>query len=151
MAFFSNEPVLSYDDISRLFDLDPSFGGGRRGGHHSHGVHRGNRGSSSEPLGRGGYQPKMDIYEAQDTNKVTAVFELPGLAKEAINLDISPQNGRLTVSGENVLTYAPKEDGEYGWVHRERQSGRFSRTIPLPAGTEVSLIHRSSLSVLTKP
>lgn len=137
MSFYYNEPFLSFNDIFPLFDSEEN---GRRGGPRSRTTHRGRVAGSQSPveLGRGGYQPKVDIYESEKENLVTVVFELPGISKEAITLDINPQNGRLSVSGDNSLSYGPK-DNEHGWVHRERPSGRFSRAIPLPAGTEVSL------------
>ena len=77
----------------------------------------------------------MDIHESPDSNLVTATFELPGLTKENVNIDI--QNNSLLVSGE-VSTSS--ELNENGYVHRERRTGRFSRRVPLPAGTTVSFV-----------
>lgn len=64
---------------------------------------------------------------------MTATFELPGLKKEDVNIDV--QNNRLTVSGETKISSDVKEEG---YVMRERRYGKFSRTLPLPAGTNVS-------------
>ena len=80
-----------------------------------------------------GFTPRMDIHESPEQNVVTATFELPGLTRENVNIDI--QNGRLVVSGEQTIS---KDVEEKGFVHRERQTGRFSRTLPLPTGTKVS-------------
>ena len=78
---------------------------------------------------------RMDIHESPDSNVVTATFELPGLTKENVNIDI--QNSSLLVTGEVTTS---NELNENGYVHRERRTGKFSRRIPLPAGTSVSLL-----------
>jgi HSP20 family protein len=68
----------------------------------------------------------MDAYENAD-NTVTASFELPGLKKEDVKIDVQP--GRLTVSGECT---GSSEGAKDSYAIRERRLGRFSRTIPLP-------------------
>jgi len=76
----------------------------------------------------------MNLHEDQEGSVVTATFELPGLSKDNVKIDV--QNGNLTVSG-SVSDSSERE--EHPYVIRERRSGRFSRTIKLPEGTEVSL------------
>ncbi|CAL1697841.1 unnamed protein product [Somion occarium] len=71
----------------------------------------------------------MDIYEDEKRNIVTATFELPGLKKEDVNIDI--HNNVLSVSGESKVS---SERDEHGYAVRERRYGRFSRSIPLPQG-----------------
>ncbi|PFH49084.1 hypothetical protein AMATHDRAFT_148491 [Amanita thiersii Skay4041] len=83
-------------------------------------------------------RPKMDIHEDVGTNTVTAVLELPGLAKENVNIEV--HNGRLTISGE---TKSSAERGDSGYAVRERSFGKFSRTINLPQGIKDNEIKAS--------
>ena len=76
----------------------------------------------------------MDLHENAEDNLVTATFELPGLAKDKVNIDM--HNGNLTVSGE---VSESTEKSEHGYTVRERRTGRFSRSIKLPEGTKVSM------------
>jgi hypothetical protein len=75
----------------------------------------------------------MDVHEDVKSNTVTATFELPGLKKEDVNIDV--HNNRLTVSGE-TKTSSEREEG--GYAIRERTLGSFSRALQLPAGVKVS-------------
>ena len=77
----------------------------------------------------------MDLHEDPEKNTVTATFELPGLSKDKVNIDV--HNGNLTISG-GVSESAEKE--EHPYVIRERRSGRFSRIVKLPEGTDVSFL-----------
>ena len=74
----------------------------------------------------------MDVHEDNEKNLVTATFELPGLNKENVNIDL--RNDTLTVSGESRIS---SEKDESGYAVRERRFGRFSRSIPLPKGVKV--------------
>ena len=74
----------------------------------------------------------MDVHEDPERNLVTATFELPGLTKEKVNIDV--QNGNLTVFGEVTES---AERNEHGYTIRERRTGRFSRSVRLPEGTQV--------------
>ena len=74
----------------------------------------------------------MDLREDPNANSVTAVFELPGLTKEDVHIDV--QNNRLMISGEAKASSDHEEDG---WVIRERTRGSFSRTLQLPTGVKV--------------
>ena len=76
---------------------------------------------------------RVDVHEDKEKNLVTAAFELPGIAKEDINIDV--QNNVLTVSGE---TNSGMNKNENAFVLRERRFGRFSRSIPVPEGIKVS-------------
>jgi HSP20 family protein len=75
----------------------------------------------------------MDVHEDKEKNTVTATFELPGLAKENVNIDV--HNNLLTVSGESKIS---SERDEHGYAVRERRYGKFSRSIPLPQGIKAS-------------
>ncbi|KAL5533592.1 hypothetical protein ACEPAG_52 [Sanghuangporus baumii] len=123
MSVYYYEPFFSFNDLSRIFD-----DAWTRPGAGSQQVMRADQGDRSVARG---FTPKVDIFESQEQNRVTAVFELPGLSKENVNIDV--QNGRLVISGEQQLS---KDVDEKGLVHRERNYGRFSRTIPLPQGVK---------------
>ena len=74
----------------------------------------------------------MDLHEDQDKNLVTATFELPGLTKENVQIDV--KDNVLTVSGESTIS---SERDEKGYSVRERRYGKFSRSLPLPQGIKV--------------
>jgi HSP20 family protein len=80
----------------------------------------------------------MDLHEDAEKNLVTATFELPGLKKEEISIDV--HNGRLTVSAESKLS---SEHDENGYAVRERRFGRLSRTLQLPQGLKEEEIKAS--------
>ena len=75
----------------------------------------------------------MDLHEDREKNLVTATFELPGLNKENVAIDM--HNNVLTVSGESKFE---SENNENGYLLRERRFGRFSRSLPVPQGIKVS-------------
>jgi HSP20 family protein len=75
----------------------------------------------------------MDVHYDKDTNNVNVTFELPGLQKEDVSIDV--HNNVLTVSGEDKTT---SERSEGGYVIRERRYGKFSRSLSLPQGLKVS-------------
>ena len=75
----------------------------------------------------------MDLHEDAEKNTVTATFELPGMKKEDVQIGI--HDGRLTVSGETKVS---EEHNKDGYAVRERRFGKFSRTLRLPPGVNVS-------------
>jgi len=77
----------------------------------------------------------VDIREDKATNLVTATFELPGMKKEDVQIDV--HNDMLTVSGETRTANKREEDG---FVLRERRYGKFSRSLSLPKGIQVSIV-----------
>ncbi|KAL1722602.1 HSP20-like chaperone, partial [Schizophyllum commune] len=76
-------------------------------------------------------RPRMDLHEDAEKNLVTATFELPGLKKEDVQVNV--QNGLLTVSGE---TKSESDKEEQGYAVRERRYGKISRTLRLPEGVK---------------
>ena len=76
---------------------------------------------------------RLDLHEDKDKNLVTATFELPGLAKENVNIDLT--DNVLTISGESTIS---SERDEKGYAVRERRYGKFSRSLPVPQGIKVS-------------
>ena len=71
----------------------------------------------------------------KDTNNVNVTFELPGLQKEDVSIDV--HNNVLTVSGEDRTS---SERSEGGYVIRERRYGKFSRSLSLPQSVKVSIL-----------
>jgi len=76
----------------------------------------------------------MDLHENSEKNLVSATFELPGVKKEDVQLEVC--DGRLTVSAE---TKSSVEHEESGYALRERRFGKFSRSLKLPKGVNVSI------------
>lgn len=76
----------------------------------------------------------MDLHENPEANTVTATFELPGVGKEDVQIDVHDRH--LVVSGESRHTADRNEDG---YAIRERRFGRFSRMVQLPDGVKVSI------------
>jgi len=122
------EPFFSLSDFHRLFDDTVS----------SRNTGGNNQRNEGQRDILGTFQPKIDVHESQKENSVTATFELPGLKKEDVSIDV--HNNRLIVSGE---TKSEKDVDHSGYVVRERRSGKFSRTLPLPAGTQPEQIKAS--------
>jgi HSP20 family molecular chaperone IbpA len=76
---------------------------------------------------------RMNVHYDEDTNNVNVDFELPGLQKEDVAIDV--HNNVLTVSGKNK---ASSERSEGGYVVRECRDSKFMRRLSLPQGVKVS-------------
>jgi HSP20 family protein len=76
---------------------------------------------------------RLDIHHNDKANTVTATFDLPGMQKEDVTINI--HNNILTVSGETKVT---SDRNEEGFALRERRFGKFSRSMSLPQGVKVS-------------
>lgn len=74
----------------------------------------------------------MDVHENPEANTVTATFELPGVRKEDVSIDVRDRH--LVVSGESRQD-SQRDEG--GYAVRERRFGRFARTVQLPQGVKV--------------
>lgn len=68
--------------------------------------------------------PPINVFGDKDGVVVRA--EVPGLAADALNLEVEASH--LTLSGERK--FEPRQDG--GYHRRERRGGKFSRTLRLP-------------------
>ncbi|KAI0776795.1 HSP20-like chaperone [Trametes elegans] len=123
LSTFFTEPFYSLADFDRLFD--EAFNA-RTGS--SAVAPRGQEGANANAVSRP-LRPRMDLHEDQEKNLVTATFELPGLTKENVQIDV--KDNVLTVSGESTLS---TERDEKGYSVRERRYGKFSRSLPLPQG-----------------
>lgn len=80
------------------------------------------------------WAPAMDVL-SQDGDLVVRA-ELPGMKQE--DVDITIQNGVLTISGEHK---AEQEDERGGYYMRERRRGSFRRSLTLPENVDESKIH----------
>lgn len=72
--------------------------------------------------------PPIDAFRTEEGLVVR--MELPGLSPDEV--EISVQEGVLTVSGERAMDADVKEDA---WLRRERPVGAFERSFALPEGT----------------
>ena len=69
--------------------------------------------------------PKLDVAELKDKYEIKA--ELPGMDEKDINLSV--EDGLLTISGEKK---AESEEKEKGYYLKECSYGSFSRSVRLP-------------------
>jgi HSP20 family protein len=82
-------------------------------------------GGTEPALTASSFVPAVDIYE--DEHNIILTAETPGIEEK--DLDISVENGVLTVSGERRMDNEEKQDN----FHRiERSYGRFTRSFTLP-------------------
>lgn len=81
----------------------------------------------------GGLVPPIDAFRTDEGLVVR--LELPGMTGD--DVDVSVDEGTLTISGERRLDDAVAEDQ---WVRRERPIGSFQRSFSLPEGTDASKI-----------
>ncbi|KAJ3506468.1 hypothetical protein NMY22_g17240 [Coprinellus aureogranulatus] len=125
-SVFFYEPFY---DVDRFFD--EAFGTGRRPISGNEGQVQRSGASGNVDGAVRAFKPRMDLHEDKEKNLVTATFELPGMKKEDINIDV--HNGRLTVSAESKMS---SEHEESGYAVRERRFGKFSRTLQLPQGVK---------------
>ncbi|KAL1938086.1 hypothetical protein VTO73DRAFT_11915 [Trametes versicolor] len=129
LSTFFTEPFYFLADFDRLFDeafnARTSAVAPRQQGNNSNAV--------SRPL-----RPRLDLHEDQEKNLVTATFELPGLSKENVQIDV--RDNVLTVSGESTIS---SERDDKGYSVRERRFGKFSRSLPLPQGIKPEEIKAS--------
>ena len=83
------------------------------------------------------WAPALDISERKDAYLVTV--ELPGV--EADDLDITMEDGLLTIQGERQFTSESSSEQQF---HRiERRYGAFRRSITLPAQVQAEQIQAS--------
>jgi HSP20 family protein len=84
------------------------------------------RGNDEGLMTSGTWVPPVDIYQNGD-QEVVLKAELPDMARE--DIDITVDNGTLTIRGEKKLSAEVKEEQ----FHRiERRYGAFSRSFSLP-------------------
>ena len=94
-----------------------------------------------------GWSPALDVYDDKDSYQVSV--ELPGMKKE--DIDISMQDGVLTVSGERKHERENKEGQTF---RSERYFGKFQRSITLPSGvdpTKVTATYKEGVLLIHLP
>ena len=77
---------------------------------------------------RGLWFPALDVYETE--NAYVVELDLPGVHPE--NVDLSFEQGTLTIRGQRAPTVKTPEKGELRVFSAERVSGSFVRSVRLP-------------------
>ncbi|OSD07691.1 HSP20-like chaperone [Trametes coccinea BRFM310] len=133
LSNFFNDPffVDPFADFDRLFDEAFARRTGNAGANNQ--LQTQNANAAPRVL-----RPRVDVHEDKEKNLVTATFELPGINKQNVNIDL--RNNVLTVSGESK---DESEKQENGYVVRERRFGRFARSLPVPEGIKPEEIKAS--------
>ncbi|KAF7373338.1 Heat shock protein 16 [Mycena sanguinolenta] len=140
MSVFYYDP---FHDVERM--INDSFG--RMGGYNNQGQSQRHDGDGNEV--QRAIRPRMDLHEDSKANTVTATFELPGVKKEDVQIDV--HNGRLSISAETKLSENFEKDG---YAIRERRFGKIARTLQLPQGVnenEVKAAMDNGLLTITFP
>ncbi|TFY61360.1 hypothetical protein EVG20_g7086 [Dentipellis fragilis] len=127
MSLTFYEPCYSLSDFDRLFD--EAF--------NARTPTAGRRQIGQQEQGQVSLRPRMDVHEDKEKNIVTTTFELPGLKKEDVDIEVN--NNLLTVSGTAKSDSKRKEEG---YTVRERRFGKFLRQVSLPEGTKASSLSR---------
>jgi len=81
--------------------------------------------SSETGLGRGAWNPSVDIFESKD--HIVLEAELPGISPDDVNISI--ENNVLTIHGERRFE---KQDDSENFHRMERSYGSFTRSFTLP-------------------
>ncbi len=91
----------------------------------------------ADPSANGGsFVPSADVYETPDCIQLR--LEIPGVDEEDLN--ITMENGVLTVRGERKLEEGEKEES---FLRMERPYGAFSRSFTLPQTVDTDHINAS--------
>ncbi|KAJ7690332.1 small heat shock protein [Mycena rosella] len=88
----------------------------------------------------------MDLHEDSTANTVTATFELPGIKKEDVHIDV--HDGRLSVAAESKMSETHERNG---YAIQERRLGKIARTLQLPQGVTVRPRWRMGVLTVTFP
>jgi HSP20 family protein len=83
------------------------------------------RGFDEEAIGRGAWNPSVDIYENKD--QIVLEAELPGMNRE--DFELSVENNVITLRGERRFE---KKDDTDNYHRVERSYGSFTRSFTLP-------------------
>ena len=88
---------------------------------------------------RGLWFPALDVYETE--NAYVVELDLPGVHLE--NVDLSFEQGTLTIRGQRAPTVKTPEKGELRVFSAERVSGAFIRSVRLPEYVDSEKIEAS--------
>lgn len=83
------------------------------------------RGFGEEGIGRGAWNPSVDIYENKD--QIVLEAELPGMNRE--DFDLTVENNVITLRGQRQFE---KKDETDNYHRVERSYGSFTRSFTLP-------------------
>ena len=89
-----------------------------------------------------GWTPAVDVRE--DNKEIALEIELPGI--KPADVEVTAENGVLTVSGEKQSTTREENEGRYHVV--ERSYGSFVRSFQLPQGVDENRIEAEFLDGL---
>ena len=95
--------------------------------------------SGSQLDSRGLWFPALDVYETE--NAYVVELDLPGVHPE--NVDLSFEQGTLTIRGQRAPTVKTPEKGELRVFSAERVSGSFIRSVRLPEYVDSEKIEAS--------
>ena len=99
---------------------------------------------------RGLWFPALDVYETEGA--YVAELDLPGVHPE--NVDISFEQGTLTIRGTRAPTVKTPEKGELRVFSAERVSGSFIRSVRLPEyvdGEKIEAAYTNGVLTVTIP
>lgn len=80
-----------------------------------------------------GWAPAIDMVDAKE--EIVLRADLPGMDEKSI--DVSVQDGTVTISGERK---EEKEEKKEDYYYAERSYGAFSRTVMLPVGVDADRV-----------
>jgi HSP20 family protein len=80
--------------------------------------------------GRTGWAPPVDVRE--DSTEIVLEIELPGIKPD--DVEVTAENGVLTIRGEKQSTSTEGSEGRYHVI--ERSYGSFTRSFQLPNGVD---------------
>lgn len=78
-----------------------------------------------DPLNTGLWSPSVDMHE--EDGKLIVKADLPGVKKE--DVEITTTEDAITLEAQTVEA---KAEAKHGYYYRERCTGHFLRTLPLP-------------------
>lgn len=105
------------------------------------------RGFGEEGIGRGAWNPSVDIYENKD--QIVLEAELPGMNRE--DFELSVENNVITLRGERQFE---KKDDSDNYHRVERSYGSFTRSFTLPqtvSGEGATAEYRNGVLRVTLP
>ena len=83
-----------------------------------------------DTFGRAGWAPPVDVRE--DAKEIVLEVELPGIKPS--DVEVTAENGIITIRGEKQSTTTEGTEGRYHVV--ERSYGTFTRSFQLPTGVD---------------
>jgi len=104
-------------------------------------------GFGEEGIGRGAWNPSVDIYENKD--QIVLEAELPGMTRE--DFDLAIENNVITLRGERRFE---KKDETDNYHRVERSYGSFTRSFTLPqtvSGEGATADYRNGVLRVTLP